>query len=117
MAYRNFEKFLIFMKISIRGFSERLIMNPWLDFENSKWWSKILKIVQFSLEFLYTRFLGRLFRIRCQIFEIRNGASRFIKFSIFMKIFMSGFSGMLITNSRSDFENSKWRFQYGGPKF
>ena len=36
---------------------------------------------------------------------------------MFIKIYLWVFSGMLITNPRSDFENSKLRFQYGGPKF
>ena len=32
---------------------------------------------------------------------------------IFIKTCIQGFSGPLITNPTSDFENSKWRIQYG----
>ena len=175
MADRNFEKFPIIMKIHIWGFSKMLITNPWSDFENLKWRFQYgglsFLIVQFSWGFVHTGFLGRWFRIRCQIFEIQNGGSNmaernfekfpvfleifiyrdfpgcwrqicrqifklkngssnmaadnfencfiskfkmaewnFDKVPIFMKIYIWGFSEMLITNLRSDFENSKWRF-------
>ena len=43
------------------------------------WRFKILKIVQFLWEFVYTGFLGRWFWMRCQIFEIQNGGPKFWK--------------------------------------
>jgi len=36
---------------------------------------------------------------------------------ILMKIGIRGFFGSLWTNLISDFQNSKWRIQYGGSKF
>jgi len=35
-------------------------------------------------------------------------------FLILMKLVIRGFSGLLVTNLVSDFQNSKWRIQYGG---
>jgi len=36
---------------------------------------------------------------------------------ILMKIGIRGFFGSVTTNLMSDFQNSKWRIQYGGSKF
>ena len=59
-----------------------------------------------SYKFVYSRFLGRSFRIRSQNFEIQNVE----------KFYEDGFSlETLITNPLSDFKNSRWRFQSKSP--
>ena len=99
---------------AVRCSKLKMAVPIWLH--NIENWFIYMKI---SWKFVYSGFLDRWFRIRCQIFKIQDGGSNmtktnFEKFLIFMKICTWGFSGMLITNPMSNFENSKWRFQYSG---
>ena len=71
------------------------------------------------LNFGYKGFCDRSLRIWSQIFKIHDGRSNmavkiYKKGQIDAKYWLYGFLGSLITNLKSDFQNSQWRIQYVG---
>ena len=83
------------------------------------WRPTILKIVLFTCKSYENSFTVGFsvsdFEFAVSVSKFKMAERNFDKFPIFTKICVWGFSGMLITNPLSDFENLKWRFQsYSG---
>ena len=82
----------------------------------------IILSVQYSSRDIHESFRGHWLRIYHQIFKIQDGGSNMAdenpkSLGIRWKSVYWGFLRSVITNPSSDFQNSRWRIQYGGRKF
>ena len=60
---------------------------------------------------------GAFFDPAAQLFALTLWSTNFCLRWMNLKFSTRGFLGSLMTNPRSKFKNSKWRIQYGGPRF